>query len=309
MADECAVCFNDGRDTWPTPCCGTLTSTARLCGPCMDSMVGLGSCPLCSKRIGTRHVARQWKAGPAWKQRNTQYKPAELSPERPSARRARNAKKAGRAAAVKKHTQQTHRPTEAHGERLHTSVHTATGYAGVYREHNTRKYRAQRGRTQLGSYSTATSAAAAYARLLRRERYDVVEWAGTGPRDINTIRPTRVYVLSELSTVHASTATHKTAECPRAAPHHRFPHTHGGGRCYPPPRRGRPAPHPARVVALEGHPLQKDPRDGAGATPRHGGGGRRPIHPAPGRPTRGRSPRTATLGASLLADLELKPPS
>ena len=52
MTDECAVCFNDGRDTRPTPCCGTRTSTARLCGPCMDSMVGLwAAAPFATKGL------------------------------------------------------------------------------------------------------------------------------------------------------------------------------------------------------------------------------------------------------------------
>ena len=193
MNDECAVCSDDGRDTWPAPCCGTLTSTARLCRICMSSMLSLGSCPLCNKRIGTRRVARQWMAGPAWQQQQNTYHPERLPPERPSARKKRNAKKAGRTAAKKKHTQPAPRPTEAHGERLHMSTRNATGYTGVYREHNTQGYRAQRGRTQLGSYRTATLAAAAYARFLRREKYDIVEWAGTGPRDITTIRQPKAY--------------------------------------------------------------------------------------------------------------------
>ena len=41
---------------------------------------------------------------------------------------------------------------------------------------------------------------------------------------------------------------------------HYSPHTQGGGRCYPLPRRGRPAPHPAPEVALKSHPPPTRPK-------------------------------------------------
>ena len=74
------------------------------------------------------------------------------------------------------------------------------------------------------------------------------------------------------------------------------PHTHGGGRCYPPPRRGRPAPHPAPAVALKGHPPPTRPkgRHRCYPPPRRGRPEAYPPHTGaahPGPPTPPRNPR------------------